>query len=211
MQTHYVQKNETWESIAKQYGLPHGDLVYYAPCNSRLKLYKSKSEKLQPGEVVHIPANAVVEAQRKLDNLRRIKEEYVAMNTKILNEWSSEYSRIKMVAGTVDMVFNISMGLKNIIKEGFKAMELSGKLLEEANNKLAKSAVEFAYDPLKDVAIEKVTDHFTEIKPDEGIVMSLGKDALHFLLVDLNSFSYWIGKGMGINIEETNQLLLGKY
>lgn len=207
MRTHTVQKNETLDSIAKKYGLPHGGLVYNAPCNSNFRRLRPNPNQLKVGDVINIPANAVEETQRKLSNLLKIKADFLAMNEQMLNEWKGEYGKVKNTAASVDIaktLIDIAGGITGIVKLGFKAMKLSGQLLEKANKELAWSAIKFGYDPIKKVAKDTAAEHFTKVNNDDGMIKALGKDALHFFLVDWDTPSYWTAKITGVDVEEVN-------
>lgn len=208
MQAHTVQKGETMDAIARRYGLPNGTVVFYAPCNARLKSLRSKPAQIRPGDIVHIPANAVTEAEKRLSSLRKIRADYLAMNETILKEWNSEYVKVTNTASQVDIagkVLTMLVDLGGIVKEGFGAMKLTGQLLAEANKKLSYSAIKFAYDPLLDVAKDKAAETIASSKPEDGLAATIGKDVLHFFLVDWNTPSYWASKVSGVDINETNR------
>ncbi len=213
MQTHYVRKGDTMDAIARKYGLPNGMVVFYAPCNNNLRFSRSKPNLIQPGDLVFIPSNAVVETEKKLNNLKRVRADFLIMNEKILKEWNAEYLKVTRTASNVDIagkVITIFIDLGSIIKDGLGTIKLSGQLLEQANKKLAYSAIKFAYDPLLNVAKEKAAESIGGVKSGDGLAIAMTKDVLHFFLVDWDTPSYWASKISGVDINETNRQVINE-
>ncbi|MEO6670267.1 MAG: LysM domain-containing protein [Ferruginibacter sp.] len=213
MYTHYVQKGETMDGIARRYGLPNGTAVFYASCNARLKVLRSKPEKIREGDLVNIPDNAVILTEKKLLHLRKIRAEYLAMNEKILSEWNYEYNKVNRVANQADMAATVALilvDLGKIVHEGVKTMKLSGSALEAANRSLGKSAIDFGYSPIESIVEEGVAESFGTVQPTDGLATSIGKRVLHFLLVDWSTPSFWASKWTGVDIKETNHKVVSE-
>jgi hypothetical protein len=173
-----------------------------------LRFFRPDPAKIKAGDAITIPANAVKEAQKKLDNLRKIREDCLTMNNKILSDWGNEVSKVKNTASTVDTIATVALIFKDlggIIKDGFSAMKLSGRKLEEANKELAKSAIKFGYTPIKDVVEEIASDSLLEVKPGDGMGYCFGKKILHFFLVDFDKPSFWASIVTGTDIESINR------
>lgn len=213
MHVHYVAGKETMDAIAKKYGFPNGDIIFYAPCNSSLRQFRSKPNDIKSGDPVYIPANTVQEAEKKVRSFRKIKADYLEMHEKMLQEWKAEYERTKSTADTVDTVKTVYDYLTlfgGIIKGGIEAMKLSGAALEEASQKLGKSAIEFGYKPVVDVAKDQL-GKAVEGKGSEGLALALTKKTLHFLLVDMETPSFWTSVITGVDIKETNKSVLERF
>lgn len=206
MNIHHVQKNETMVSIAKKYGIPNWSLIFYARCNHRLRQFRPTPESIRPGDVIYIPDNAIVETQKRLESLRKIRTDVDKMFDDILSEYKQEIDRTNRFINNIEItakIATLAVSLTSFVAQGFKAINLTGAALEAANAKLAKSALEIGFSPLVDVAKETVGEKYFVKDVNDGVVMSVGKDIVHFLLVDMTSPSYYASKVSGIDLKET--------
>jgi hypothetical protein len=100
------------------------------------------------------------------------------------------YQEVKRTGETVDVAGTaalIAVDLGKIIRKGFMAMKLSGSALEEANRELAKEAVKFSAEPLKDVSLETAA---RGINANGGLIWAFGKSVIEGYL-DLTTPSFW--------------------
>ena len=208
-----VKRGDNIETIAKQYGFNSWKLIYFANCNTTLRLKRHNPNNIKEGDELFIPDNPVEAAQKKLKHLIQIKSQYISMMEQIVADWNKEYSRTKNFIGNVDLTAKVALilvDLGSIIKDGVKTMGMSGAELVKANEELAKSAIKFAYNPVKDVALEKAKEETKalDFKPNDGVIMALGKKTISFILFDWNTPSFWASKYTGSDIEKINRTTL---
>ncbi len=155
------------------------------------------------------PRARAVLLHRRLDNLRKLRADTVALFDDIDKELDKNVRRLEgtsEVVNGVATVANIGVGLSKLVQEGFAAIKLSGTALEHANHHLAKEALKFASDPLEDVALHQ-TGEFMNSKARKpsaqnkdgelktrlaGLAWALGAATLNSFL-KMQEPSFWAG------------------
>ena len=192
---HVVRPGETLSKIAQRYGIHDWRALYDAPWNAGLRRKRPDPNSVRPGDVVNIPPRPVETAlvlQQRLATLQQLRKESVATFDKLTQEVESQGDKVGRVGKTVDATAEVSqifVALGSLVKEGFEAMHLTGKALDEANTKLAKSAVKEAYKPVAEKPAEAWAEHQT---PDDGLLWGFGKVLLQSWF-DMQKPSFWAG------------------
>lgn len=150
------------------------------------------------------PRAQAVMLQQRLEKLRKLRADSVALFDGIDQELDHNLRRYEGTAEAVDVaatVATIGANLCEFVVKGFKAVKLSGEALEHANHHLAREGLEFAYDPLKDVALKKTGEAMDARakKPDPqnrdgmaGLLWALGAATLNSFL-KMQEPSFWAG------------------
>jgi LysM domain len=191
---HVVRQGQTLVSIAKAYGFTDWQLIYLASCNQNLRRLRPNPNLIKIGDTILIPPKpeeirAVL--QQRLAKLRIVRLDSAALFDRILNDLEIETRRFRDTTQTIDVIGKLStlaISLGSLVKDGFKAMHLTGEALEKANHELAKSSLKFAYGPLADPALTAVAE---KLQAHKGIRYHIGT-AFH-VLGNLTTPSYWAG------------------
>lgn len=206
MNIHHVQKNETMVSIAKKYGIPNWSLIFYARCNHRLRQFRPTPESIRAGDVIYIPDNAIVETQKRLESLRKIRTDVDKMFDDILREYKQEIDRTNRFINNIEItakLATLAVSLTSLVAQGFQTLNMTGAALQAANSKLALSTLELASEPIEDAAKQTIADKYFVSDVNDGVAMSIGKDIVHYLLVDMASPTFYASKFSGIDLKET--------
>ena len=197
--SYQVKPGETLDTIAVREGFKDWRDIYDSPANDLLRTLRPSPNQLRAGDKLVIPATpaavrsvmlerqaALVRLRREIDNLFVQIEADMDAN---IRGHEKAASRVDDLKDDLKTVYDIFFGLGKLVRNGVKAMRLSGSALEHANKELAWEALEFAYEPFKEPALRWAANKLG-IKVD--IVDLVGK-ATTEAWVNIQTPSFWAG------------------
>lgn len=197
-----VKNGDTLIGIAQRFGLPSWKLIYDSPLNKDLRALRSNPDNIQIGDRLIIPANPIIQLEKRIDTLNRLRSDLVIMYQNLNYEQNLSFRKAKNTASNVDIAATLlllGVGLGKTVKSGFDAMKLTGKELAQANVKLARSVT--LAGPRFAVEQGVQASNILEVTGEEGLATAIPKILIKSWF-DMTTPSYWAQRFLGVNIDQ---------
>jgi len=192
--THQVSPGENLSTIARKYGLPGWQALYFSNENADFRRTNKDPNHIKLGSSIVIPPNKAMVRQKLVERLallHKLKTTAQEEELKLAAELKSNYAHIKSVGDNVDMAAMLANLVSGITQSTIKLAnmaKLEGPALEAASKEAVKDAFLDRAKFGRDAALMAVADRRPE--PGGNTVWAITK-IVASAWVDMTSPSFW--------------------
>jgi len=201
-----VEAGDNLTTIARKFNVPSWRNIYDSPQNAQWRSVRSSPHNLQVGDQLVIPPDPVAVLERKIKNLELLYSQAEKSYRQIEEQQMRYKKSIDGFSFGIDLAASALSSCVTIVSGGIRAMYKTGTELAKANADLAKAALKFWPEQIKDNIKQNIIKRsgLLEVSEEEGLMTALPKEAVTFFL-NWSSPSYWAQKYTGTDVDKIHR------